>query len=162
MTLAQSVLPEPKEIRDLLVELLVRDVTLGNADAWAPLPHEGAVVAEFIDDRDRVAAIAVADISFTGFVGSAIGLLPIGGARDMIDEGRLSAMVVENVYEVLNVMSSLFNKEGHTHVRIGVLHGPGGPLPGELPAIARRLTSRLDVSVEVAGYGKGRLGFVLA
>jgi hypothetical protein len=162
MTTTQSVLPQPKDIRDLLLDLLGRDVTLAAGDVWAPLPHEGAVVAEFINDASRLTAVAVGDLSFAGFVGAAIGLLPAGGVHDMIAEGRLSSMVVDNIYEVLNVTSSLFNTEGQPHVRIGTMHGPGGPLPGDLPAVVRRLTERIDVTVDVAGYGQGRLAFVLA
>jgi hypothetical protein len=162
MTLANEVLPASKEIRDLLLDLLGRDVTLSFGDAWAPLPHDNAVVAEFIDDHDTLAAVAVADLAFAAFVGSAIGLLPAGGAKDMVKDGRLSSPVIDNVYETLNILSSLFNKPGLDHVRIGTLHGPGGPLPSDVNVVARRLTGRHDVKVEVQGYGTGRLGFIIA
>jgi hypothetical protein len=162
MTLANDVLPETKEIRDLLLDLLGRDVTLAYGDAWAPLPHDNAVTAEFIDDNDKLAALAVVDLPFAAFVGSAIGLLPAGGAKDMVKDGRLSSPVIDNVYEILNILTSLFNKEGLDHVRIGTLHGPGGPLPGDINTVSRRLTGRLDVKVDVQGYGPGRLGFIIA
>ncbi|MGN6605561.1 MAG: hypothetical protein ACTHMS_00930 [Jatrophihabitans sp.] len=161
MTLANDVLPQSKEIRDLLLDLLGRDVTLSYGDAWAPLPHDNAVTAEYIDDHDQLAVVVVVDLPFAAYVGSAIGLLPAGGAQDMVKEGRLSSPVIDNVYEILNILSSLFNKEGLDHVRIGNLHGPGGPLAGDLNTVVRRLTGRMDVKVDVQGYGQGRLGFVL-
>jgi hypothetical protein len=161
-TPAYLMLPAPMEVRVLLTDLLGRDVEVSDGSAWAPLPHEGAVVAEFVDDSLRLAAICMADLQFSAYAGASVGLLPAGGANDMIEENSLSPMVVENLYEVLNVMTSVFNKPNQPHVKITNMHGPGGPLPLDVKKVATRLTNRLDLKTTIAGYGTGRLALILA
>lgn len=159
---AYLVLPSPMDVRVLLADLLGRDVEVSDGSAWAPLPHEGAVVAEFVDDNLRLAAVAMCDIKLSGYAGAAVGLMPAGGVEDMIEENSLSPMVVENLYEVLNVLTSVFNKPNQPHVKIGTMHGPGGPLPVDTHVVATRLTNRMDLKISIAGYGVGRLALILA
>jgi hypothetical protein len=157
-----SRLPKAKDVRELFVGLLDREVNLHGGDAWAPLPSEGACVAEYVDDVDRLRAVAVVDLAFIAGVGTALGLLPPAKALAMVEDRRVSSAAVDIVYEVLNIASSLFNRDDQPHIRITDMHGPGGPLPGELPRIAARLGHRLDLSVEVVGYGVGRFTLILA
>ena len=65
---------------------------------------------------------------------------------------------IENVYEVLNVFSSLFNKEGAPHVTIGLMYTPGEPLPADELKMVTSYVERRDSIINVDGYGKGRMG----
>lgn len=159
---SRSPLPHPKEIRDLLTCMLGREIELADTDAWFPHPTDQACVAEYVDDHGRLAVVSVADLPMCVYAGAALGLLPPGGAADMVEEKRPSTQVVENVYELLNIATSLFNKDGAPHVRIAAMHGPGGPLPPGVSAVAQRLNQRIDFHLRVPGYGAGRIAFVLA
>ena len=157
-----ATLPNLMDVRVLLEDLLGREVEIRGGDAWAPTPADYAAVAEFVDDHLKLRAIAVLDLPLSVHLGAAIGLVPAPGAKDMVESKSPSPMVVENLYEVLNVLSATFNKAGALHLKIYKLHAPGAALPADVAGIARRLTARLDLTASVKGYGGGRLGLVLA
>jgi hypothetical protein len=46
-------------------------------------------------------------------------------------------------------------------VRLHQVHAPGDLPPAEISSAARVLGRRLDLWLDLAGYGRGRLGFVL-
>lgn len=155
-------LPNPKEVRDLLNGLLGQPVDLEMCNAWGPAAQDAATIAEFVSDTGALEAIAVLDLPLAVFTGAALGLLPAGGALDMVEERQPSAMVVDNVHEVLNILATLFNVADHPHVRLSAVHGPGGPFPPAVDHVANRPNSRLDFVVSIKGYGAGRLALVPA
>lgn len=160
-TLRQTELPPIKAVRDLLGDLLGRDVDMLAIDAWAPLPIDRATVAEFVDDHVQLRALAVLDLPLAVYCGAAIGLMPPGGAQDMVEEKLPSSMIVENLYEVLNVLAAVFNTGDNAHVKIASMYPPGAGLPGDVDQHVRCLTGRLDLQVSVDGYGSGRLALVV-
>jgi hypothetical protein len=155
-------LPQPKAVRDLLLDLFGRDVDVTVSDAWAPMPKDMAAAAEFVDDRMTLRAIALLDLSMAVYAGAAIGLIPAAGAQDMVEERMPTEMVEDNLYEVLNVLTSVFNTASSAHVKIAAMQPPGADLPADVAAIVRRLVGRLDLTVSIDGYGTGRLALVLA
>lgn len=156
-----SYLPSTKEIRDLLTDLLGREVTLSPGAPLAPTPANPCTVGVYVDDALRVTALVAVDLPLSAHVGAAIGLVPPTGAQEAVEAGVLNPTLQENLYEVLNIGASLFNVEGATHVRLYDAHHVGVPLPADLLARALTLGRREDLGVEVAGYGAGRLAFVL-
>lgn len=157
-----TTLPNPKDVRDLYNDLLGRDVEVKAVNFWAPKPIDWPSAAEFVDDMGRLQAIVALDLSLAVFTGAAIGLVPAAGAKDMIDEHYPSEMVLGNLYEVLNVLTSIFNTAENPHVKITTMHKPGASLPTELATALARPAGRLDLEVEIAGYGSGRLALVAA
>lgn len=149
-------------MRDLLGHLLGRDVDVLVRAAWAPMPLDRATVAEFVDDHIQLRAVVLLDLPLAVFAGASAGLLPAAGARDMVAERDPSSMVVENLYEVLNVMTSLLNAGTNPHVRIASMHAPGAEFPADIDEITRRLTGRLDLTVSIDGYGTGRIAMIVA
>ena len=156
-----SYLPAPKEIRDLLTELLDREATLSPGTPLAPTPKTPCTIGVYVDDHLQVTAIAAFDLPLSAYAGAAIGLVPVAGAQAAIEEGVLSDTLRENVYEVLNIAASLFNADGAEHLRLYDVHHIGAPLPPDILAKALTLGRREDLSVDVAGYGSGRLSVVL-
>ncbi|WP_375493199.1 hypothetical protein [uncultured Jatrophihabitans sp.] len=154
--------PSAKEVRDLLNDLLGRDVEIQASDAWAPLPSDVPAAAEFVDDHLQLQVVVVLDLALATYIGACIGLIPAGGAQDMVAEKSPSEMVMSNCYEVLNILTSVFNKPDNPHVRITNFHRPGAALPADVAQIAGRPAGRLDLAVDISGYGKGRLGLVAA
>jgi hypothetical protein len=157
-----STLPVVKDVRDLLESLLGRDVEVKDGPAWVPPPGEMIIVAEFADDSGAVAAIGLVDAPAGAYIGAAMGLLPKGGAEDMAKDGNLSPTVAENLYETMNIVSSLFNVPGQPHVRITTMHPVGAALPEATSAVVHKPAGRLDLAINVSGYGPGRLSLVAA
>ncbi|MGZ4699007.1 MAG: hypothetical protein ACXVY4_16180 [Oryzihumus sp.] len=161
-TTAMTPVPLPKPVRDLLGDLLDRRVEVQVAEAaYAPEPGEPATYAVYVDDAMRTRAVGVADLAFSAFAGAAIGLIPPNGAQVAIEEKSLPAAMQENLYEVLNVLASLFNAEGLPHVKLHAAYSPGGAgAPSDARAYACVLGRRLDLEVEIGGYGSGRFSVV--
>lgn len=154
-------LPQPKQVRELFAELLGREVTLTPAAPFAPGPDTAASVAVYVDDQLRISALIVCDLTLSAHAGAAIGLVPVGGATAAIEDGKLSDVLGENLYEVLNIAASMFNVAGADHLRLHALHPAGPPLDPQLRISTLTLGRREDLSVDIAGYGSGALSIVL-
>ncbi len=155
-------LPGAKEVRDLLEGLVGRDVKVAPSTPLAPGPYSPCSVAVYVDDLLRVSAVIACDAALSAWAGAAIGLVPVKRADEVRLAGVLTPDIEENLYEVLNVAAALFNVPGAAHLRLHVLHPAGPALPADALARALALGRRLDLQVEIAGYGTGRLSVVLS
>lgn len=157
-----TTLPHPKAVRDMLEEMLGRDVEVAPAtEPLSPTEKDLVSVGVYVDDSLGTAAVVVADLALSAFAGASIGLVPKGAAEDCVDERELTPMIRDNFYEVLNIVSALFNLPGHPHTRLYAMHAVGEIPPSDISARIRALGARLDLTVKVAGYGAGRLSFIL-
>lgn len=154
-------LPASLAVRNLLEDLLGREVTVSPTEPPRAENLRTAVVAVYVDDALRLSAVLALDLALAAFAGAALGLMPVGGAQDCIDEKSLSPMLAENVSELCNVLTALLNREGAPHLRLYQLHLPGDALPGDVAAHAIALGNRLDLHVDVARYGAGKLWLYL-
>ena len=160
-TTAASYLPSTKEVRDLWTGLLGRNVSVSPSPPLAPGPRTPCTIGVYVDDALQVTALVVVDLPLSARAAAAIGLVPLPGAEAAIEDGTLDTMLRENLHEVLNIASSLFNVEGATHLRLYDVHHAGLPVPPGVLAMALTLGRREDLAVDVAGYGQGRLSLVL-
>lgn len=154
-------LPQTKQIRDLLGELMDREVTLTPAPPYAPGQATPASVAVYVDDHLRISAVIVCDLPFSAYAGAALGLVPVNGAESAIEDGALTETLQENLYEVLNIAASVFNVAGADHLRLHQLHPAGPPLDIATRMLTLTLGRREDLAVDIAGYGSGLLSVVL-
>ncbi|MFC7879487.1 hypothetical protein [Isoptericola sp. NPDC057391] len=162
-TTTTTPLPPLKEIRDLLTGLVGRGCTAERAAAPLSPDAPGIVAATYVSGRAQVEAVVGVDLALGAALGAAIGLMPPGPAQGAAADGALSDVLLENLVEVLNVLASLFNAEGATHLRLAeVFDSARRPLPGAPVAFLRGGGRRLDAVVDVAGYGGGTLTVVLA
>lgn len=154
----QSPLPSRHAIRTLVEGLVGRDVELKDTE---PIPSSSTnLVAAYVTDKLTVSAVAVLDLAGAARLGGALGMLPRGGVDDAIAEKDLSGLLRDNAYEVLNVLSAVFNVENAPHVRLYALYGPDGDVPGDVLALSQVLGSRMDILLTVAGYGEARLSII--
>jgi hypothetical protein len=126
-----------------------------------PTPRQPVSVAVYIDPGMAITALCVLDLAASAYTGGALALLPAGGCQDAVGEGELTALQLEALHEVVNVLSALLNTPGAPHSKLHRLYGPGEDLPGDVAGMLAFL-NRLDLALEVPGYGKGGLSLVLA
>jgi hypothetical protein len=155
-------LPASLTIRNLLEDLLGRDVTVSVANPPVTADLVRIFGAVYTDTSSKMVAVIGLELPLAAYSGAALGLMPAGGAQDCVDEGTLSPVLVENVAELCNVLTSLFNHEGGPHVKLYKVYAPPQPLPADAQALLLALGNRVDLSVEVARYGKGRMSISLA
>jgi len=108
-----------------------------------------------------VAVVIVVDIECAARLGGALGMLPRGGVDEAIKDIDLSGLLRDNAYEVLNVLSAVFNVGEAPHVRLYELYGPMGGVPGDVHALSQLIGQRMDLEVAIAGYGSGQLSIVI-
>jgi hypothetical protein len=154
----QSPLPSRHAVRSLVEGLVGRDVDLKDCDPISARPTN--LVAAYVTDKLQVAVVIVVDIEGAARLGGALGMLPRGGVDDAIQEKDLSGLLRDNAYEVLNVLSAVFNVENAPHVRLYQLYGPGGDVPSDVAALSQVIGSRMDLELNVAGYGVGHLSII--
>ncbi|MPR00095.1 hypothetical protein GB931_19655 [Modestobacter sp. I12A-02628] len=159
--MSTTLLPAPKDIRDLLTDLVGREVTVAPGEPVMPTPREKSSVSIFVDPQLKVLAVCVMDLPLSGWTAAALALLPPGGVQDAVADGELYPMHVEALYEVVNVLSSIFNTPGAPHAKLHALHAPGETIPLDVLGIASSLGNRIDLDATVAGYGKGKISIVL-
>ncbi len=157
--LEHSPLPSRHTVRNLIEDLVGRDVDLG--DGLPPQSKSTNVVAVYVNDRLAVSAMVVLDLEGAARLGGALAMVPKAGVDDAITSRELSAALRDNCFEVLNVMASVFNGPAAPHVRLYEMYGPGGGLPADVAALAANAGSRMDVRFTVAGYGPGLLSIVV-
>ncbi|TFV47215.1 hypothetical protein [Blastococcus sp. TF02A-35] len=154
-------LPASKDIRDMLTGLVGKPVAVSPGAPVTPTPERPVSVAVYVDPQMNVNALCLMDLGASAYTGSALALLPPGGAQDAVEEdGELSGMQVEALYEVVNVLSALFNVPGAPHSKLHKLYAPGEEVPGDLAGMLSAF-NRIDLNIEVPTYGKGALSFVV-
>lgn len=157
-----SVIPGALNVRNLFEDLLGRDVAVTQGEPLAVKDLSTAVVAIFVDGSQQLVAVIGLDLGLAANAGAALGLIPAGAAEDAVDERQLPSSLAENVGELCNVLTSLLNREGAPHVKLYQVIYPGTALPNDAQAHLLALGRRLDLTVEISRYGKGRFSLSLA
>jgi hypothetical protein len=157
-----SVIPGSLTVRNLFEDLLGREVQVSPGDPLEAADLPTATIAIFTDPAQQLYAVIGMQLSLAANAGAALGLLPPGAAEDSIEEKKLFPNLAENVFELCNVMTSLLNREGSPHVKLYQVIYPGMDLPNDARAHLLALGRRLDLTIEVARYGKGKLSLSLA
>ncbi|AGZ46365.1 hypothetical protein [Actinoplanes friuliensis] len=157
-----SVIPVALTVRNLFEDLLGRDVNVSPGDPMTAADLSTGVIAIYTDTSQQLYAVLGMQLTLAANAGAALGLLPAGAAEDSIEEKKLFPNLAENVFELCNVLTSLLNREGAPHVKLYQVIYPGMDLPNDARAHLLALGKRLDLTVEVARYGKGKFSLSVA
>lgn len=150
-------LPPNKLIKDVLDGMLGKEVSIGPADALTSADTVGGALSTYIDDSDALWAVVGWDLELGACVGAAVGLVPKGAAEDAIEERFIPAHLLENLSEVANVLASVFQMRDNPHLRLDQTYNPLNSAPDQAIQMLYALGHRIDLTVEVPGYGSGRL-----
>ena len=154
-------LPAAKDVRDMLSGLVGKEVAVSPGAPVTPEPNRPVTVAIYTAPDMSVNALCVMDLGASAYTAAALALLPPGGAQDAVEEDKeLSPMLLEALHEVVNVLSALFNTPGAPHSKLNRLVADGEDIPGDVAGMLAGF-NRIDLAVEVPGYGKGGLSLVL-
>ena len=156
-----DLLPASKDVREMLEGLVGRTVTVSPGAPVTPSADKPVSVAVYVDPNMAVNALCLMDLGASAYTGGALALLPAGGCQDAVEEdGELTSLLVEALHEVVNVLSALFNTPGAPHSKLHKLYAPGEEVAGDLAGMLAGF-NRIDLVVDVQGYGKGSLSLVL-
>ena len=154
-------LPAAKDVRDMLSGLVGKEISVSPGAPVTPEPNRPVTVAVYTAPDMSVNALCVMDLGASAYTAAALALLPPGGAQDAVEEDKeLSPLLLEALHEVVNVLSALFNTPGAPHSKLNKLVPDGDDVPGDIAGMLAGF-NRLDLAIEVPGYGKGAISFVL-
>src|SRR3712207_5052532 len=143
-----------------LAGLVGKPVSVSPGAPVTPAPDRPVAVAVYVAPDMSVNALCLMDLAASACTAGSLALLPPGGCQDSVDEGELSGMQAEALHEVVNVLSALFNVTGAPHSRLHKLYAPGEDVAADLAGMLAGV-NRIDLTVEVQGYGTGSLSLVV-
>jgi hypothetical protein len=154
-------LPASKDVKDMLSGLVGKPVTVTPGAPVTPEPNRPVTVAIYTAQDMSVNALCVMDLAASAYTAGALALLPPGGCQDAVEEDKeLSPMLLEALHEVVNVVSALFNTPGAPHSKLNKLVADGEDVPGDIAGMLAGF-NRLDLAIEIPGYGTGAMSLVL-
>lgn len=149
-------LPPNKAIKDVIDGMLGKEVNMSPADAMSSADSVGGALATYVDDQGAIWAVLAWDLSLGANIGAAVGLVPKGAAEDAIEDRYIPDHLLENLSEVSNVMASVFDDPANPHLRLDQTYRPINSAPQHAVELAYALGNRVDLQVEVPGYGSGK------
>ena len=154
-------LPAAKDVRDMLEGLVGRTVVVSPGAPVTPSPDRPVSVAVYVSPEMSVNALCLMDLGASAYTAGGLALLPPGGCQDAVEEdGELSGMQLEALHEVVNVLSALFNTPGAPHSKLHKLYAPGEEVAPDLAGMLAAF-NRVDLAIDIQGYGKGSLSLVI-
>ena len=157
-----TIFPTPSEIevRQMLSMLFGNDLEINPVDALETDAGSSTVAAIFIDDEGSPVTTCVCDMNFAAFAGSALTRIPIGGAEDAVESGELTENMLGNLHEVMNICSRLFMDSNSPHLKLDKLYASISETPENARTLIESISGRLDLKVQIPGYGAGCLSFL--
>jgi hypothetical protein len=155
-------LPKPVDVSNIVAGLIGKDpgLTLTKVPL-KPNPKSPAVFAEFLNTNGEIAVVLVSDVEFASRVGAALAMMPANMADNSIKAGKVEPGLLENYYEIANVLTAAFSVS-ETRLILRHLFEDPGKLPAAGQAIVKQPGARLDLEANIPGYGKGKLALLAA
>jgi hypothetical protein len=122
-----------------------------------PRPGRQACAVAYVDDRLRTVAVLAAEARLAAALSAALELDPasVAAGRRPPPHSR------GNLHEIAEICTQLFTQPGGAALRVFALHLPGELPPPVTAAAFGALRLRLDLHVEIDGYGGGGLSLVV-
>lgn len=147
-------LPIQEMIRDLANDLLGTPTTVVKSREDIATPDVGAVVS-YRDDDGATAIAGVFDADLVGVLGGALTMVPTTTLDEARERGELPENVVENFWEVTNILASMLNRPDSPHVVQADRHRSFDEVGDDLRAVIDGAAKVRRFRVEVDGYGSG-------
>jgi hypothetical protein len=154
-------LPIQEALRDLTGDLLGRGTAVDKIKESIP-SDQMAAVACFRDDDGVLQAMVPVDRQLVPILGGALVMVPEVVIKEALAKDKVEEHLVENFWEVANIVASLLNREGAAHVVLAERAESYDALGDDARALLASPVRQRWYSVTVQGYGTGRMGFVAA
>lgn len=143
--------PAPDRLKSMLTMLTGEPVSATTQDkAVDGRKYHGV----FINADAQVVALASCNMAAAASLGCSLTMIPPGGAEAMVEDAELTKNATDNLYEVMNVFSSLFMDDASAHLKLDRVE------IGDAPAIEAGETETLTMGIELGRYGKVEVDFV--
>ncbi|MFK8031501.1 MAG: hypothetical protein AB8G18_14790 [Gammaproteobacteria bacterium] len=110
-------------------------------------------VALYYDKEGELAGLCCCDLPMAAGLGAALSMIPPATAQDMVKEGTLTDMADSNLYEVMNMFSSLFMDDNSAHLKLTEV------LPYDDNLQKESELQSISFVLQAGGYGEGNIVF---
>jgi hypothetical protein len=155
-------LPGAEAVQKLFAGLLGRRVAVRASQPLRLKSRDPKTVAEYVTDQGCVKALCVCDMDLACYSGAALSMIPSGVALQGIRRHELEENLSDNFREIMNVLASLLNVAGSPHLLFHSLSLPRQEVSEEVKALLSEPPTRIDLEIEIEGYGSGRATLVVA
>jgi len=141
--------PDAKQFTDMLQMFVGPAATA--ADAAATSASEFSHTAVYIDRDGEIVATCAVPLATAAALGCSLSMIPAGGAEGMVEDKELSAMATDNLYEVMNILSSLLMSDKTSHLKLARV----------VPSADERIAGEGEAAytLNLGAYGKGEMVF---
>ncbi|MEZ4331009.1 MAG: hypothetical protein R3F35_04620 [Myxococcota bacterium] len=153
--------PKLNEVAQQLEPLMGRATKVTAASGPNKL-EASCQTARYVTRDDKLAALCQVDVGLAAALGAALALLPAGAAEDAAKAGKLPDNLLDAFSEVANILAGVLCVDGALHVRWTTVAQSQAELSADDKALLAKPASRLDVTVEIEGFGAGKLSIVTA
>lgn len=102
-------------------------------------PGSGNLIAIYIDDADKPVAAVLCDIPFAAYAGCAYRCCsPEPPRMRSRPAKKLEQTMLDNLYEVMNIVSTMLMDERTPHLKLGTLYPDLSKPPADAKALLRR------------------------
>lgn len=142
--------PEAGQLEEMLTMVVGGDAGAAVAKVdGGKLSH----TALYVNDEGESVATCSCTMPTAAALGCALSMIPPGGAEGMVEDNELSATATDNLYEVMNIFSSLLMDDKSAHLKlVKVDTGTDIRLTGDG-------FEEQSFSINLGKYGKGELVF---
>ena len=156
------VFPKPDAVKQILSDLLGREITITKTAQPALDGDTVAVVSDYRDTEGGPAAVCITDLRLSNALGAALTMVPASSVEAAVQKAQIDEANLENLSEVVNVMARLFNHDDCAHVRWLKAVAVPGDIADEISQLIAKPSARRDYLVEVEEYGAGTLSLLVA
>lgn len=154
--MSHNPLPTAASVGDLVTMLVGKKVRAAPCPPLAVAAVRG--LATYLDEHQKLAFVAISDMAFIAGVGAALAMIPPAVVTEAIKSGKPSSVLTENAFEVMNIVSSLYNdadgKGAHIKIKALVIVPP---IPPDVAPLLAKPTGRIDLEIQLPGYANGKL-----
>jgi hypothetical protein len=159
MTTAYPLPDGPKIVH--LLGLLFDGLDVKPGGAFDQSPAGGAWFGVFVADSGEPVALCGADANLAATWGAAFSMLPVAAAKEAAKTRELTAVMIENVREIMNICTRLVMDAGSLHLKLDQVY-PAKSLPAPAAALLGAARGRREFQIQLPKYGGGVLTFLTA
>ncbi|HRY14498.1 MAG: hypothetical protein KDJ31_18285 [Candidatus Competibacteraceae bacterium] len=155
------ILPKAADVSKTLVMLFGGNVPATPGKPVDSKAGSGSLIASYIDDNGKVVAAFVCDIPLAANAGCALSMMPAAAAKDAIKTKKLEQAMLDNLYEVANILSTLLMNDKTPHLKVASLYSDAGKIPAEVREMLNAAKGHVDFTVNIPRYGNGRMSLLV-
>jgi hypothetical protein len=155
-------LPKAPDVSRIVAGLIGKDPAIVACKTqFKPAPNAPVLVGEYLTPEKALVVLLVCDLEFAARSGAALTMMPQNVVEGSIRSGKMDPGLMENYYEIANVLTAAFAAV-ETRLVLRTVFEDAAKLPEEAQAILKKPKSRLDMEANIVGYGKGKLTLLAA